>query len=48
MGELFLKSDDFVSVRVPEELSIPAIFSKQFINFCIWRNNSDEDGLAMK
>ena len=48
VGKLFLKSDNFVYARVPEELSIPVIFSKQFINFCIWRNNSDEDGLAMK
>ena len=48
VGELFLNSDDFVYARVPEELSVPAIFSKQFINFCIWRNSSDEDGLAMK
>ena len=48
VGKLFLKSGDFVYARVSEELSIPVIFSKQFINFYIWRNNSDEDGLAMK
>ena len=47
-GELFLNSDNFVYARVPEELKVPAIFAKQFINFCIWKNSSDENGLPMK
>ena len=36
-GEPFLNSDNFVYAQVPEELKVPSIFSKQFINFCIWR-----------
>ena len=48
VGELFAKSDDFVYARIPEDLHVPKVFAKQFTNFCIWKNSSDENGLAMK
>jgi len=46
VGELFAKSDDFVYAQV-SDLNIPTMFSKQFINFCIWRNMSDQNGLIV-
>ena len=48
VGELFAESDDFVYAQIPEDLHIPTAFSKQFNDMCIWRNVSDQNGLAMK
>ena len=43
IGELFSHSNDFAYARIPDDLNIPATFSKQLINFCVWNNRSDSD-----
>ena len=47
VGQLFYHTDDFVYARIPDDFSIPTMFSRQLVNFCVWNNGSDSDEATM-